>query len=284
MTKFDFLYIFVFLLAGVAWALLNVFVPESFAQVVKESQLLFHFVPAFLVFASVFSCFVLLRKTMPRRYEFLSGLLSNLSPIAALLASFAYLVLRYAPEYQLTLSILVSVVVIACGWVIQEKFSHDREKKRYSLDIIFQTRTNEYYQQHVNNYGSAIGPNKHLSRDIAKKFIDNTLSKAVNSRYERQLEVVSSLMFVLNYFESMANGIEKNLLDDDILKDFFLGMASNVEKKGFYLILEAQQRDRRYYSALTNMVERWSGNSVVLTYKKGYTDEANYMLGTETTL
>lgn len=76
---------------------------------------------------------------------------------------------------------------------------------------------------------------------------------------EENLQYRMSIIFVMNYFENIAEGIEKQLLDEDIAKDIFKTMFQKYMNnlKPYFDFLEKREGESGIYKSFKKVADRW---------------------------
>lgn len=195
-----------------------------------------------------------------------------LSPVIAsifvILSVISYLVLRYKPQLQIALSILVSMTVVAMGWWVQSVITARTARRQHTLNTILNTRSSEIYQRHLGNYSKLIKDDRYLHPKIAEWFHKMNSAEFENLKMPDELrDAVNGLSYVINYFEFLGLAIEQGDLDETLLRECFCGMLPKIESRGFHLIRIAQTKNEKFFCAFVNMVKRWSDQDTSLVEK-----------------
>jgi len=217
----------------------------------------------------------LLRKVIVERIPDTRSFSTTVSWIMVCILVVSYFVLRHAQEYQVSLSILVSMTVVVMGWWVQSILSAKASQRQHTLNTILNTRSSDIYQRHLANYARLIKDHQHIHPKMATWFHKSYDDEFKNVSIPESLrDAMNGIVYVMNYFEFLALAIRQGDLDESLLKECFCGMLPKIERRAFYLIREAQQKDERFFEAFVNLVRDWSkdSKSLVLTYKSNPTD------------
>lgn len=205
-----------------------------------------------------------IHKKFPDTIELL-GIFSFLIWIS-LLAS--YFTLRYAKDYQTALSILVTGALVCMGWWIQSITSAAQSRRKHTLEIILSTRTSEVYQEKLNIYSHLYHGNTHVAQKFAQwRSFPNLPEFSNASVTDEYRNAINGLLYILNYFEFLAQGVKAKDLDDCLLKECFSGFIKDLEKKAFYLIIEAQKANNKNFEGLIYLSKKWNSESFVEKYQ-----------------
>lgn len=196
----------------------------------------------------------------------------TLSPVIAsifvALAVISYLILRYKPELQVALSILVSMTVVAMGWWVQSVITAKNARRQHTLNTILNTRASEIYQRHLVNYSRLIKDDRYLHPKVAEWFHKMNAAEFEKMKIPDELrDAVNGLNYVINYFEFLGLAIDQGDLDEALLRECFCGMLPKIESRGFHLIRHAQSKNEKFFCAFVDMVKRWSDQNISLVEK-----------------
>lgn len=202
-----------------------------------------------------------------KRYPDTREMLPLFSGIVWTVLVSSYVVLRYQPEYQSSLSILVTGVFVGMGWWIQAITTAANSRRSHTLNIIMSSRTSTEYQQQT-RASSKLYLTSVIPPELAEWKFQPTKDEYRNANVPSDVaEAISGTIYVLNYFEFLAQGIRYRDLDACLLRECFSGILAGVERRAFHLIIEAQKGDPRVFEGLINLTKEWNGESVVERYR-----------------
>lgn len=202
-----------------------------------------------------------------KKYPDTSEMLPLFCVIVWMVIFSSYLVLRYQPQYQTALSILVTGVFIGMGWWIQSITTAANARRTHTLNIIMASRTSTEYQTQTrcssNLYRASAIPQELAEWRVNPhkdefKYIDVP---------EDILTAINGTVYVLNYFEFLAQGIKFRDLDDCLLRECFCYILSGLERRGFHVIVEAQKADPRAFEGVLRLSKEWNGESLVEKFR-----------------
>lgn len=187
----------------------------------------------------------------------------------------SYVVLRYFENYQIALSILMSMTIVVMGWWVQSVLSAKSSRKQHTLNTILDTRSSTIYQHHLERYSRLIKDYQHIHPKVAEWFHYPNKDEFGKMAVPKELkDAINGLAYVMNYFEFLALAIKQGDLDEILLKECFCGMLPKIESRAFYLIREAQSKDSRFFEAFVSLTQSWSneGRSLILDHKTNPSD------------
>lgn len=209
-----------------------------------------------------------LYRFVKRKFPDTQELLPHFVTLIWLMILASYFTLRYASDYQTALSILVTGVLICMGWWIQSITTAAQSRRKHTLEVILSTRTSQEYQLMLRKYTHVYHGNKHVSQKFAQWRSFPSSPEFVNADVPKNYRnAINGLLFVLNYFEFLAQGVKANDLDDCLLRECFCGFIQTLEKRAFHIILEAQKADPRHFEGIVYLSKKWNGESIVEKYK-----------------
>ncbi|MCI2965960.1 DUF4760 domain-containing protein, partial [Klebsiella quasipneumoniae] len=144
----------------------------------------------------------------------------------------SYYVLRYKIEYQSALSIIVAGSIAGMGWWIQFITSAASDRRKHTLNIVLSTRTCSEYQTHLRNFTRLWRGNRHVPKELCewRDDPDNPKFKDANVP-DDVVKAINGLVYILNFFEFLAQGIKANDLDDKLLRECFCGFLEGLERR-----------------------------------------------------
>jgi hypothetical protein len=202
---------------------------------------------------------------LAKAYPESKNLLKSFSLIILIELILCYFTLVYQDKYQTGLSILISSSVIAMGWWIQNINHITNSRKAHTLNIMMQSRMSSAYLERLEAYTQIFKGEKFVSEELARlgdlgktdagvEFGD--LTREIRDAYE-------GLRYLLNYYEFLSQGIKAKDLDEYLIRECFCGFMQTLEKKCFYVIKLAQERDKLHFDGLIWLLEKWG----LSTYK-----------------
>ncbi|HIC7643377.1 TPA: DUF4760 domain-containing protein [Serratia liquefaciens] len=170
-----------------------------------------------------------------------------------------YYVLRYDTTYQTALSVLVTGSLAGMGWWIQFITTAASDRRKHTLNIILSTRTCSEYQTHLRNFTRLWRGNRHAPKDLCEWRDDPDKPKFKNANVSKEVtDGINGLLYILNFFEFLAQGVKANDLDDKLLRECFCGFLEGLERRAYFILTEAQKKDKRFFEGIVYLSKRWN--------------------------
>lgn len=216
-----------------------------------------------ITFATFFSLFSIYK--ISNKFPDTKTLLPLFGTIVWFLLLLAYYVLRYNDKYQTALSIIVAGSIAGMGWWIQFITSAASDRRKHTLNVVLNTRTCSEYQTHLRNFTHLWRGNRHAPKELCqwRDDPDNPKFKDANVP-DDVVKAINGLVYILNFFEFLAQGIKANDLDEKLLKECFCGFLEGLERRAFFIISEAQKRDERYFEGIIYLCKRWNNEKSLI--------------------
>lgn len=177
----------------------------------------------------------------------------------------AYYVLRYKDTYQTALSIIVAGSIAGMGWWIQFITSAASDRRKHTLNVVLSTRTCTEYQMHLRHYTHLWRGNRHVPKELCEWRDDPDNAKFKGAEVpEDVVKGINGLVYILNFFEFLAQGIKANDLDDKLLRECFCGFLEGLERRAFFILAEAQKRDERIFEGIIFLSKRWNNDKSLI--------------------
>lgn len=176
----------------------------------------------------------------------------------------AYAVLVYAPTYQASLSVMVTGSLVGMGWWIQCITSAANTRRSHTLNTIINTRTSAEYQSQLRKCTAIYRGMRYIPQEFSEWRCNPDKDEYKNAQMPTEYkDAINGLLYVLNYFEFLAKGIQYKDLDDVLLRECFCTFLKGIERRGFHLILESQKLDPISFDGIIYLSKRWNGESFV---------------------
>lgn len=176
-----------------------------------------------------------------------------------------YYVLVYNDKYQTALSIIVAGTMAGMGWWIQFITSAASDRRKHTLNVVLSTRTCSEYQNHLRNFTRLWRGNRYIPKELCEWRDDPDNPKFKNADIPDDIsEGITGLLYILNFFEFLAQGIKANDLDEKLLRECFCGFLEGLERRAFFLLLEAQNRDKRYFEGIISLCKSWNNEHSIV--------------------
>lgn len=202
-----------------------------------------------------------------QKYPDTAEMLPLFSGIVWIVIFSSYLILRYQETYQTSLSILVTGVFVGMGWWIQSITTAANSRRTHTLNIIMASRTSTEYQTQTRS-SSRLYRASAIPSELAEWRVNPHKDEFKNTTVPDEIiDAINGTVYVLNYFEFLAQGIKFRDLDDCLLRECFCSILSGLERRGFHLILEAQKADQRAFEGVIRLAKEWNNESVVEKFR-----------------
>lgn len=203
-----------------------------------------------------------------KRYKDTADLLPLFCAIVLLIINAGYVILRYNEKYQTALSILVTGAFVGMGWWIQAITTAANARRAHTLNIIMASRTSSEYQQQTRASSKVYRGGAIIRKELAEWRFNPAKEEFKYTDVPPHLdEAINGTIYVLNYFEFLAQGIKYRDLDDCLLKECFSGILAGIERRGFHLIIESQKTEPLSFEGVIRLTKDWNGESYVEKYR-----------------
>lgn len=214
--------------------------------------------------SAITATFCFIRKKYPDTSEFLP----MFSGICYFIILVGYAILRYLPNYQTSLSVMVTGMLVGMGWWIQCITSAANTRRTHTLNMIINTRTSPEYQRQLRASTRMYRGMRYVPQELSEWRCNPDKEEYKNAKVpEEYKEAINGLLYILNYFEFLAQGIKFKDLDDCLLKECFSSFLKGIERRGFHMILESQKQDPAAFEGIIYLSKRWNGTSFVETHR-----------------
>lgn len=203
-----------------------------------------------------------------KRYPDTAELLPVFSTICYVIILIGYAILRYTPEYQTSLSIMVTGMLVGMGWWIQCITSAANSRRSHILNMIINTRTSPEYQKQLRNSTTFYRGLRYVPQELSEWRCNPDKEEYKNMKVpEEYRDAINGLLYILNYFEFLAQGIKFKDLDDELLKECFSSFLRGIERRGFHMILESQKQDPAAFEGIIYLSKKWNNASFVENHR-----------------
>lgn len=168
-------------------------------------------------------------------------------------------------HFPFTSSHLIQIVTsffaasaVAIGWFVHAHTQKNTQRRQHTVNVLNSSRMSEVYQENLEKYSMRYSRNKPISKknvDIYVKW-----NKKGGKLSDEKLEIVESIrnaIYLLNFYEFVAVGINKGDMDDEYLYETVSFIVSGLLVASRELILEVRKDDPAIYEHIDNMNSRW---------------------------
>lgn len=175
--------------------------------------------------------------------------------------------------------VIAAIWAAGIGWYIHFQATAKGHRTNNALSLLMQTRTSkEFLQrseavQRVYPHGTRVpaeaaaeasfGALRAIEEQLKSETLDATDRAALVERSAR-IEAVLALKYMLNYYEFMAVGLEKNDLDDGLLYDTIGIHVPSIYRRAESVVqsMRGPGTDILAFSALEPLVVRWEQQAI----------------------
>lgn len=210
-----------------------------------------------------------------KRYRDTADLLPLFCAIVVIIINAGYVIIRYNDKYQTALSIMVTGTFVGMGWWIQAITTAANARRAHTLNIIMASRTSSEYQQQTRASSKIYRGGTIICKELAEWRLNPATEEFKYTDVPQHLDdALNGTIYVLNYFEFLAQGIKYRDLDDCLLKECFSGILAGIERRGFHLIVESQKTDPRSFEGVIRLTKDWNGESFVEKHRSNPSNSA----------
>ncbi|MGR4042505.1 DUF4760 domain-containing protein [Pseudomonas sp. 910_21] len=224
----------------------------------------------FVIFSSISA--LLINKLYAKIYERYEETRKGIKYIAYSLfgiavATYLVLWLQADKDYQTSLALFVSSALLGAGWWVQATVSSAAARKAHTVNTIMNQRNSELFVT-KNDFVMKMFPRKKTVNPIFSEFmLDPSAKKFQNAKFpEEYMQAARDLSYVLNYYEFISVGVLNGDFDERLMKECFVGILVNLEKRA-YLVIQASQKTQnaKIFESIVMLVDRWGEQKSMTT-------------------
>lgn len=210
----------------------------------------------------------LIYRFIAKKYPDTSEFLPMFSAVFFAIVLAAYAILRYKPEYQTSLSVMVTGLLVGMGWWIQCITSAANARRSHTLSMIINSRTSPEYQSQLRASTRIYRGMRYVPAELSEWRCNPDKEEYKDAKVpDDYKDAINGLLYVLNYFEFLAQGIKFKDLDDSLLRECFSSFLKGIERRGFHMILESQKQDPAAFEGIIYLSKKWNNESLVEKYR-----------------
>lgn len=235
-------------------------------------------IECFLLFSFFCNAVILYaRKNIIEKYEETKVAINIISIIMVLSLIISY-VLYYIgckstnKDYQSSITLLISTVLIGSGWWVQAVISKAASKKSHTINTLMSQRNSDIFYKNSKSISEKFGFSKTINEDIARIIIDpdhiSVSTKKLKSEYN---DAARNVLFILNYYEFICAGIKNNDFDGKLIFDCLSHIIISLEVRYFYFLKISREKDgRECFINIIEIIDLWSpSKSKILNLERG---------------
>ncbi|MFJ2286275.1 DUF4760 domain-containing protein [Pseudomonas iridis] len=182
-------------------------------------------------------------------------------------ATYLVLWLQADKDYQTSLALFVSSALLGAGWWVQATVSSAAARKAHTVNTIMNQRNSELFIT-KNDFVMKMFPRKKTINPVFSEFmLDPSAKKFQHAKLpEDYMQAARDLSYVLNYYEFIAVGVLNGDFDERLMKECFVGILVNLEKRA-YLVIQASQKTQnaKIFESIVMLVDRWGEQKSMTT-------------------
>lgn len=180
---------------------------------------------------------------------------------------------EFGHDYQPTIALLVSSVLLGSGWWVQATVSKVAARKSHTINTLMTQRNSDLFNRKATNVANVFGHDHTVNEIIAKqRLVPNDKDLADKEIKKEYSDAALDLIYTLNYYEFICSGIKNNDFDEHLMKDCLAGLIVTLEVRAFHILRIAREKyGKESFENLIFIVNKWSqnGGSLILKYENG---------------
>lgn len=159
----------------------------------------------------------------------------------------------------------VTVLTGILGWVIHAQLTNRVHRKTHTLNLLMQSRTSVEYQDHIRNINRAFPKSKKVTEKDIETYLDHQ-DQYITSKVDEETSIkakgLSSIRYILNYYEFLAAGITKDDLDEDLLYECLSGIILAMHNMSVEFIETRKKKQKMVFKNLDTLVKYWKRREI----------------------
>lgn len=188
--------------------------------------------------------------------------------ILAVLISCGVTFVRLKPTSTAPMIFMIAFVTVLTGilgWVIHAQLTNRVHRKTHTLNLLMQSRTSVEYQDHIRNINRAFPKSKKVTAEDIEAHLDHE-DQFIQSKIDELTSIkakgLSSIRYILNYYEFLAAGITKDDLDEDLLYECLSGIILTMHDMSAEFIESRQKKQKMVFKNLDSLVKHWKKREI----------------------
>lgn len=172
-------------------------------------------------------------------------------------------------NYQTSLTVLISSIVLGTGWWIQSVVTASSARKSHTLNTIMNQRHSAHYFAKLDNVYKTFGLQSCINEEIASEYYNG--HKAGPKIKPELIQGCRDASYILNYYEFIAAGVIRKDFDEALIKECFFEPMRAFEKRTYHLIEVFRREDAdesKIYDNFIAVLDRWLTEKSLTTRKK----------------
>lgn len=252
------------------YAYLNI--PEGYSFI--KTITLNHFL-IFLAFISLSASLILsLREVISSRYPEATYALNIISIVifstAALSYGLYFIGAEKSKDYQSSIALLISSVLVGSGWWVQAVISKAAARKSHTLNTLMNQRNSELFYKKNSELSEKFGFHKTINENMARKILDPDFIDVKNKKIKTEYyDAARGVPYILNYYEFICAGIINNDFDRALMKDCLEMIIESTERRFFYYLkISRNLKGKKAFENFISIADEWNrSGSIILKHE-----------------
>ncbi|MBP2157206.1 DUF4760 domain-containing protein [Erwinia rhapontici] len=232
----------------------------------------------FLFFTFLFSSITIFAKNeIAKRFPETSkglGVIAVIMFLTMLLSYYLYTMngTHSNTDYQTTIALLISSVLVGSGWWVQAVISKVASRKAHTINTLMTQRNSELFYEKNKSISKEFGFKKTLNENLAKKTILPDHIDVKDKKIKQPfIEPARNVLYILNYYEFICAGINNGDFDTHLIEDCLSNIIVDLEVRYFHYIKIARDNDGKCsFENIIKVVDQWSSSgSMILRQERG---------------
>lgn len=180
---------------------------------------------------------------------------------------------NFSKDYQPTIALLVSSVLLGSGWWVQATVSKVAARKSHTINTLMTQRNSDLFNRKSSNVANVFGHDHTVNEIIAKQRLTPTDKELTGKEIKQEYsDAALDLIYTLNYYEFICSGIRNSDFDEHLMKDCLSGLIVTLEIRAFHILKIAREKyGKASFENLIFIVNKWSdnGGSLILKIENG---------------
>lgn len=207
-----------------------------------------------IFFLSIVTMSLIGRVSLQKKYPELNKSLNVIASVFCVLAIFATCVLLSdaGQNYQTSLTVLISSIVLGTGWWIQSLVTASSARKSHTINTIMNQRHSSHYFSKLDNVFNTFGIKNTINQEIAQEYCYGHMSG--RKIKDELIQGCRDAAYVLSYYEFISAGIIRKDFDEHLIKECFLEPMKAFEKRTYYLVHTFRNEGGERTEAFENLI------------------------------
>ena len=168
-------------------------------------------------------------------------------------------------DYQSTIALLVSSVLVGSGWWVQAVISKNATRKAHTINTLMTQRNSDLFYKNNKEISDAFGVTKTINEKLVRTILTPNHADVKDSVLKKKyISPANKIRYVLNYYEFICAGVNNGDLDKDLIKECLDGIVKQLEVRFFYFIKIAREDGMKTeFNNILILLKSWSGSTIL---------------------